>query len=157
MSGSGGVPTARDFSSSGFSGDPFTGGGAYVSGSGGVPTASDFRNSGRNVDPFTGSGSYATDDGPSATLPTSGIVILERTNRRVFFDNLQYFSFAGNSFFPIDSPITFNVLPKMDSLIGKLCEFNQKVPLGSKLSEEEINRISQLGKTGWQHCFLILI
>ncbi len=73
MSGSGGVPTARDFSTSGFAADPFTGGGAYVSGSGGVPTASDFRNSGRSVDPFTGGGAYVTDDTLSSGRPAQGI------------------------------------------------------------------------------------
>jgi len=109
------------------SGDPFTGGNAYVSGSGGAPM-----NGGGAGDPFTGGNAYTTSNGGDRNGHSAPVT---------------------QDYYPLREFLTFSTLPKMDALKGKMLEFNAKAPSHLQLEEDHLNQlVMTLGKT----CFIPL-
>lgn len=103
----------------GSSGDPLTGGNAYVSGSGGVQASSFTNGGGGSADPFTGGNAYTTTNGGSQPIM--------------------------HDFYPQKVFLKFSAVPKLDAVIGKLTEFNTKVPSNLKLAEDQLESVASLG------------
>ena len=56
--------------------------------------------------------------------------------------------FSVNSFFPMQSCLTFGQLPKFEALKAKLNEFNGQVAAGCGLTEHQLERFYQLANAG---------
>ena len=90
----------------GSSGDPLTGGNAYVSGSGGVQASSFTNGGGGSADPFTGGNAYTTTNGGSQPIMhdfyPQKVFLKFSAVRYKFFTSLYFFTNIGNdtAFFP---------------------------------------------------------
>ena len=128
----------------GSSGDPLTGGNAYVSGSGGVQASSFTNGGGGSADPFTGGNAYTTTNGGSQPIMhdfyPQKVFLKFSAVRYKFFTSLYFFTNIGNDTF-------FSQVPKLDAVIGKLTEFNTKVPSNLKLAEDQLESVASLGES----------
>ena len=87
----------------GSSGDPLTGGNAYVSGSGGVQASSFTNGGGGSADPFTGGNAYTTTNGGSQPIMhdfyPQKVFLKFSAVRYKFFTSLYFFTNIGNDTF----------------------------------------------------------
>jgi len=124
--------------------DPFTAGGAYVPQAAPEPAAGAMPG---NVDPFTATGAYRP--GAQAPLPTAPVEDPLSANRyRPGATPPAPAAGAGGSLVPTRSPLSFDTLPKPETVLGKLREFNAALQVAGDaraLAQAEASALEEMG------------